>query len=257
MVISQDEYAQGRTNFQQHYYLANCNSIFGGQDLTIQWAALNSAVNAFCTQYGLSASVVALRFVYCYDLAANNLYMRLQLCQMQQSTQGSNVYDLMPSPTAWYQITDGSFVSTPVNTLNDPTYLTNFFYSDTATCNVATLQPLYSDQGQIYAQTITYPWENEIYQLYVDNQASPDFQISFGACSYVRQDSTTPCTWPHGLVIYMRTAAGVPLLDDNDYISMFHNKGADYGTLCPAQCNVYIAPSVSVSKETAVENSAN
>ncbi|MGN6568823.1 MAG: hypothetical protein ACTHJ0_12765, partial [Flavipsychrobacter sp.] len=103
-----------------------------------------------------------------------------------------------------------------------------------------------------YAQTITYPWQNEIYQLYVDNQASPDFQISFGACSYVRQDSTTPCTWPHGLVIYMRTAAGVPLLDDNDYISMFHNKGADYGTMCPTHCDVYIAPQVvSAPKEKA------
>lgn len=257
MVISQDDYATGRLNFQQHYYLANCNSIFGGQDLTIPWATLNAAVNAFCTQYSLSPSVVALRFVYCYDVASNSLYLRLQLCQMQQSSPGSNSYNLLAAPVAWYQITNGSMVATQVTDLSDPVYLGNFYYSENAVCSASALQPLSGDGGQTYVRTITYPWQNEVYQMYVDNQGTANFQFSIGACSYVRPDSTTECMWPHGLVLYLRTAAGIPLLDNSDYIVMFHNKGADYGTMCPTHCDVYIAPPVVSAQQTDVSQTAS
>lgn len=253
MVISQDEYTLGRTSFQQHYYLANCNSIFGGQDLTIPWSTLNNAVTAFCSQYSVAAANVALRFVYCYNVSTQCLYLRLQLCVMQQASPGSNTYNLLSSPVAWYQITQGTMAATQTTALEDPAYLTNFYYSDTTTCNVATLQPLSGDQGQVYVRTITYPWQNEVYQMYLDNQGQPDYKISFGACSYIRQDQNTLNIWPHGIVMYLSTAAGVPLLDNNNYIVMFHNKGADYGTMCPPTCNVYVEPQVSLSNAAATQ----
>lgn len=243
-VIDLEEYNKGRDNFKAHYYLAGCNSSFGGQDIEINWDDLNNAVNTFCTTYSINQNVVALRFVYCYDPATLVLLLRLQICSLNQPiTQGTTVYPLVTTPSAWYQISQGSMIPTQNTSLDDTTYLTNIYYCDYGVnCMPETTSQLGSDGGTEFARNVTYPWQNEIWQMYVDNGSPSGAKICFGACSYVkRSDGSTLTIWPHGLVLYLKNN-GTPCLNDEDYIVLFENKGADMGTLCPTECGVYIAP---------------
>ena len=137
-------------------------------------------------------------------------------------------------------------VTTQDTSLEDPVYVSTMYYcANGLQCNVTTLQQLNTDAGQTYARTVTFPWQNEILKMYVDNGAPQGASICFGACSYVKlSDGTTSTIWPHGLVMYLKTSQGVAMLDDNTYIVMFENKGCDMGTLCPTYCNVYVAPTL-------------
>ncbi len=245
--ITLDEYEQGRTNFKSYYYLVACNPDFSGQDIAISWDALNNAVNSFISANpGVTANEVAMRFVYCYDIATTSLYLRVQILTMQPQSQGSNVYNLIATPCAWYQISDaGGLTPTDCTDLYDDNYLNNLFYcAGGGSCDAGALIPLSGDGGTIYARTITFPWMNEINLMYIDNGSPVGASICFGACSYLHPSGGVPDLYPHGLVLYLKNAAGQDMLNDQDYVVVFVNKGCDMGTMCPPDCNVYIAPVV-------------
>jgi len=243
-VIDLTSYETGRQNFRNHYFLEGCNSVFGGQDISVPWNELNNAVSAFCGEYSLDPSTIALRFVYCYSPDSTELFLRVQLLTMiQQSPPNENTYTLVDNPCAWYQVSDAGMVPTQDTGLNDVMYLTNFYYCDNgALCDVAQLQQLAGDNGTEFARTDTFPWQAEILQMYIDNGSPVNASICFGACSYVYINEGQGDIWPHGLVIYLKNAEGQDMLDDNTYIVLFENKGCDMGTLCPPYCNEYIAP---------------
>ncbi len=243
-VITLDEYNAGRTNFQTHYFLNNCNTQFGGQDMQVAWADFNTAVNNFITQYNVDPNTVALRFVYCYDAAGNDLYLRLQICTMQQSATAANTFNLITTHCAWYTLQNGSVTATQVNSLSDTNYLNYFYYASGTPCTAATEQQLALDvTNTLYAQNVTFPWVTEVLEMYKENGLTGNGYLCFGATSYTTANSgNAPVAYPHGTVMYLRDAQGNPLLDDNTYVSIFHNKGCDMGTLCPQNCNVYILP---------------
>lgn len=244
-IISKDEYEIGRKNFVDHYNLEGCDPEFGGQDITILWDDLNTAVNDFSTTYGVALSKVALRFVYCFNKSDNNLYYRLQLCRMIQSTTDPNVYDLDDSVCAWYKIENDTITTTQDTTMSNALYFNNLFYCPTGQCDPAdaTTEMALSYNPTMYARNITFPWENEVLEMYTQNNSPKDAFISFGATSYIHYTSQQTVPFPHGMVIYLRDSDMVPLLNNDQYIVAFHNKGCDMGSLCPAYCNVYIAPS--------------
>lgn len=246
MCITADEYNQGRANFVSHYVKASCDNVFLGQDIQIPWATLQACVNAFMakTKY----TEVALRFVYCFDVAANALYFRLQICKMDEVAQTPGTYNLIETDAAWYKIIGTSMTpSTADVTYSNTPYKTNFYYCANPPCSSAggNTQQLAADTTDtLYARTITFPWVMEILEMYKQNGSPANAKICFGATSYVHANSgESNIAFPHGVVMYLRTYAGVALLNnDMDTISVFHNKGVDYGTLCPKQCNVYVLP---------------
>ncbi len=244
-VIDLTSYETGRQNFRNHYFLEGCNSVFGGQDIAIPWDELNNSVNTFCAQYSLDPGMVALRFVYCYSIDSTELFLRVQLLTMiQQPPPNNNTYTLVDTPCAWYQVSDAGMVPTADTNLDDIMYLTNFYYCDYGNqCDVTQLQQLAGDGGIEFARTDTFPWQNEIWQMYIDNGSPTAAKICFGACSYVKKsDGSQLEIWPHGLVLYLQNSEGEDMLDDNTYIVLFENKGCDMGTLCPTNCGVYIDP---------------
>ena len=154
--ITLDEYEQGRENFTSRYFLQACNTNFSGQDIAISWDAINNAVNSFISNYSVAPGSVAMRFVYCYDTNTAALYLRLQILTMQAQGQGSNIYDLIPTPCAWYEIREASFTATGDTDLFDTVYLNNLFYcAGTGGCDPESLLPLSGDSGNTYARTIT------------------------------------------------------------------------------------------------------
>ncbi len=245
-VIDMTDYLTGRSNFRAHYYLAACNNVFGGQDIDINWADFNTAVNNFITTNGADPALVAIKFVYCYDIAANTLYLRMEIMTMVPSQiVGINEYDLIPTPNAWYKITQGSIVTTTNTDPYSNEYLNSFYYCDAPVCDPSSAQQLSSDLGQVYARTVTFPWQSEILQMYTDNGSPEGAQLSLGACSYVKKgESGTLDIFPHGLVLYLKDSTGAPMLNDTQYVVLFENKGCDMGTLCPPSCNVYIGEPV-------------
>lgn len=245
MSISLDEYNQGRANFVAHYYRSSCNTSFGGKDLEILWSTLQTAVNNFITSVGTTE--VALRMVYCFDGATNALFLRIQICRMDELEQTPGTFALITTNCVWYKVWNGTLIPTSDSTLFNTAYLNSFYYCASPPCTGNNVQQLSADvQAQNYARTITFPWTEEILKLYLDNGSPTGAKICFGATSYAHGNTgESNIAYPHGLVLYLKNSSGQAMLNnDEDKICVFHNKGVDYGTLCPKNCGVYVLPTI-------------
>lgn len=242
MVITQAEYNEGRINFKNHYFLENCNTLFGGQDIVLPWDELNTAVNDF--MLNTDTEQPALRFVYCYSTDKLRMYLRLQLCKMEEVAAIAGTYALLMKDSVWYKIDDGQMVATPDHQLYDELYLDQFYYCDASECSNQTVQQLSADETEsLYTRNITFPWFQEVVAMYEGNGSPEDAYICFGACSYVNgSDGNAPVEFPHGLVLYLRNSNGEAMLNNENELVIFSNKGCDMGTQCPPTCNVYVTP---------------
>jgi len=239
MAVSLDNYNAGRTGFTQHYFLDECNTDFGGQDIQLSWSSFASAVTNFISANDVEADTVALRFVYCYDTTGNALYLRLQICTMMPDPKLPNTYDLVASPCAWYAIENGNITATTDTDLFDQAYLSYFYYCSAVICSEGNLINLASDTAATtYARTVVLPWSAEILQMYLDNSSPDNAILCFAACAF---QASSVCTYPHTLVLYLIDGSGNTLMD-NSVVSGFEMKGADMGTTCPEICNVYVLP---------------
>lgn len=236
-VVDLSTFNTRRSNFQAHYFLSNCNTSFGGQDFGVNWDDFATLVNSFATDNNISISDVALRFVLCYDATANVLFLRVQICSMTASgTPGT--YNLVTTPSAWFALKNGSITTTTDTSLSDSTYMNNFYYCGTTPCSSGSSELLANNT--IYVKNLVFPWESEILAMYQDNSSPSSATLNFAATSYVRA-SGTDVQYPHDLVLYLKNSSGTALLDNTTYAATFENKGADYGTMCPSYCNVYIS----------------
>jgi hypothetical protein len=191
-------------------------------------------------------SEIAIRFVHAYDIGTTTLYMRMQICQMQLTSiteYASQIYEILDNGNClWFNVNAQSITECANTMLVDEQYLQSFKYMPTGTEEVS--ETLSEDGGFRFVRTITYPWEAEIKQLYSDN-GSPDeneTQLYFASASYTEgAPGSAAVLWPHGLVMYLAVNY-MPLLDNDNYVSIFHYKGADLGTICPPRCNAYYMP---------------
>lgn len=249
-VINLKEYMAGRANFSLHYFYTPAQESFEGEVIDAQWDDLQNAVQDFMTQTSTLAADVALRFVHCFipsvDGSVGQLFLRLQICKMIASPVPpppgiETVYDLDTTGALWYEISNGSFAPTLDDNLSGINYLSNFYYrADPASAMMEVL----TDGPTVYVKNLVLPWANEILQMYVNNGSPLNAGIHFAACSYYATQEHANVEWPHGLVVFLTDNTGHPMLDNTDYISIFHNKGADFATLCPPTCNQYLMPTV-------------
>ena len=242
MVLTLTQYNTMRSQFQAHYFLSDCNTSFGGQDIQISWSTFNSAVQAFITSSRAAADTVALRFVLCYDTASACLYLRLQICTMT-ATGDPDTFNLDTTNCAWYKIQGTTMATTNVVTLEDQAYLDNFYYCDAVTCDPNTLVNLASDtDAVIFVRNLVFPWTQEVQQISADNGSPQGCTICFAAISYDAGNPSPAVAYPHSLAIYMRKHDGTVLLDDITHARTFQMKAGDMATACPPNCNVYIYP---------------
>lgn len=247
-VISLDMYNEGRDNFTLHYYYTSAEASFGGQVIDIPWDNLQTAVDDYAGQTGTEPVDIALRFVHCFESGpAGHLYLRVQICKMVESAAppppgASKVYDLDTTGSLWYEIKNSMIHPTPDETLEGQVYLNEMYYKKEP--QDTELQQLVTGPTK-FVKNLVMPWGQEILQMYASNGTPENAGVNFAACSYMTSPERANVAWPHGMVIYLSDSAGVPMLDNDDYISLFHNKGADYASLCPPNCNVYILPDIS------------
>lgn len=245
-VISLDAFKHGRANFSLHYFYTDTASEYTGDVIQIQWEALQNAVTNYMTVNSVPENQVALRFVHCFDLAQESLYMRLQICRMVPSTTPpppgtSMVYDLISTGAKWYEIKQDSFAPTVVTTMENTEYLNNFYYKEEP--QAATMQVLSSGPAK-YVKNLTMPWASEVKLMYEENGSPINAWLNLASCSYMESPVYSNVLWPHGLVLFLSDDTNDPYLDNDDSIVVFHNKGADMATVCPPTCNVYNAPAV-------------
>ena len=240
MVITLDHFNKMRTHFQQHYFLSNCNSDFGGQDIQIPWSSFSLVVHNFITATGAKPDTVAMRFVLCYDTANNALYLRMQICTMTPSGT-KDEFNLDTTNSAWYTIENGSLAPTAITDLFDQNYLDNFYYCDTAVCDPNTLVNLASDTaGTVFVRNVVFPWTHEIQKIHIDNGTPANAFVNFAAGSHDKTSKVV--AHPHSLVIYLCKHDKTPLMDNIEYPLEFQMKAGNLGTICPPNCNVYILP---------------
>lgn len=241
-VITLEMFNDGRANFDLHYYYTAQQAVFGGQVNSVLWSDLATAVENYCTATGTAAADTALRFVHCFDDQNHKLYQRVQICKMVPAppTEGNEVvFDLDTVGSTWYEIKDSAVAATTDEMEEGPLYLQSLFYKIEP--QMQTLERL-ADAPEKYVKNLVLPWGDEILQMYIDNGSPAGAGINIAACSY--SGTSANVAWPHGLVLYLSDSEGTPMLNDQDYISIFHCKGADMATMCPPYCNVYIPPSI-------------
>lgn len=246
-VISLQDYIDGRANFSLHYYYTSAQASFGGQVIEIPWGPLNDAVQQYMDATETSAEDVAMRFVHCFDPGpAGELYLRLQICKLVPTADPpppgvEQVFLLDTTDATWYSINNGSLEPTDNQDLYGTEYLNNFYYKFEPQAQEMEVLAAGPDK---YVKNLVLPWGDEILKVYQQNGSPANANINFAACSYISTPEHANVEWPHGMVIFLSNNQGEPYLDNNNYISIFHNKGADYGSLCPPNCNVYLKPSV-------------
>lgn len=246
--ISSDKLESGIENFKIHYHLLDGSPDFVS-DFSTSWNDLYNAVQNYKGQFPeVPEAEIAMRFIHCYDPGTTSLYLRLQICQMQLTTiteYDSDVWQLLNNHNQlWYQLKQGSITEVPASTMYDEVYLDSFEY--TLVAEGDSTEQLSEDGGFKFVRTLTFPWQSEIYQMYVDNGSPSDppdtVNIHYCACSYTEgEPGSSSVLWPHGLVMYLEVN-GEPMLDNENYISIFHYKGADLATMCPPKCGSYVTP---------------
>ena len=108
MVITLDHFNRMREHFQQHYFLSNCNTNFGGQDIQVSWSSFSLVVENFIKSGNVVPDTVALRFVHCYDSMKNELYLRMQVCTMIPVPGKPHSFNLDTQKSSWCTIEDGA-----------------------------------------------------------------------------------------------------------------------------------------------------
>jgi hypothetical protein len=241
-VISLSAYQAGRTNFQQHYFLDNCNTQFDGREVVIASSDFIAAIDNFIKNSSADPDTIALRFVHCYDPGLNILYLRMQICTMYPNPNNATIYILDTTYCEWYEIKGGTITGTSVTDLYDTNYLNYFYYCATGSCSRNDVQQLAADTQEVkYARNVVLPWGLEISLMYQQNGDPVDGYISFGAASYYTPNG--PIAYQHTLYVSLQDSQKNPMMDDNIYQDPYEMKGCDLATVCPICCGVYVSAS--------------
>lgn len=246
-VISKAALQFGEQNFSLHYYYTHEQAAFGGTVIRTPWTNIENAVATYMQGSGTPEAEVAIRLVHCFNLSTTSMYLRMQVCKMVPTPippppNMQMVYDLDTANSLWYVITEEEFGETADHELFDQTYLDNFFYK---------LEPQHHHMERLidgptkFVKNLVLPWAAELKLMFEENGHPEAADVNFAACSYTEPlyPGHSNVEWPHGLVIYL-SEGDHDMLDNKTYIHIFHNKGADMSTLCPPNCNVYIAPAL-------------
>lgn len=252
-VVNKDKLENSMTDFDDNY------KAIGGVPLRnvkikVLWNKLKTFVENFMHQNNLNNDEVAMQFIHCLQ-NTDQYYTVLRLRKFDPLT-GNYAMLSNPTPEAWFQldanITDGIQALDQNDSIVQGIITKNY-------CNEAYQNGVYYHQSGVgvnigqdvelkksYVRSLIFPWHAEIETLYDQNE-SVHYNITHVVfCSYTQDLSGQPnrsnIDWPHGMVAYMVKNNTHDMLDDNNYITVFANKAADYASLCPPNCTKYTLP---------------
>ncbi len=197
---------------------------------------VNPAITPGNTYY-IPESKLAFKFIHRYDQNTKVWFFTVCTCEMGQPE--GNRYPIIEKGPR-YDLYNGVITPSEFTGTYDPVYFNDMRYY---TSQTIPLDP------NTYVNNLVLPWQMEIGAMYAQNfvlTPPSDTVYMVFACSSIYCDITTPdaralIEWPHGLVLYLNQG-GIDMLDNDSYVTMFTNHGADYATMCPPNCSEYIKP---------------
>jgi hypothetical protein len=246
--MNQNMVNEGRAYFTQNYRDSGSNPQFLN-DIVLSWDTFAAAVATLsANEPTIAEDRIGLRFIHRYNTNTNCWYVTVQLCAIT----GSPLPD--PDPNRKYEsyqlvcydfyfdIMDGGVIawngsaglSGTVSERWAGDYFNNVYYGANKVV-----------QGS-NVQSITYSWF-VLQKLRTDNddQQRPNSQLfgltlSSSAYKAVLPSPDTDVEYPHCIAAYMKYD-GVNCLD-NGFITLgdFANKAADYNSLCPKRCGIFL-----------------
>lgn len=249
--ISADQLATGIEDFNKHYCQASLPTpmvlpapghVLAGQTNKVSWDAFFAAVEDYKDEFGISEDDIALRFVHCFDDMSSSLYHRVQILEMGEphlNEEGKWERQLIDTNSKWYKIKGQELTPTDEHTLTDQLYVNSVMYKPAI---AAAAMELIEQYPLKFVHNLTFPWLSEIYTMYEENQSPDGADLNFAVYTHpMHIPEESDCEFPHGMVIYLSVGTH-NYIDNEHYVSVFHNRGADDATMCPPMCGKYILP---------------
>lgn len=265
--ITRNEVTIAQQAFREHYFAkepaiaggaisSNFSDVFEADWKDFKRVIINECIGQIATSPDGTDSVVItannllLRFIFRYDLPAANWYLTMQSCAMvhERNDPGISkvVYDVYES-NIFHKIVNAY---SPIILDTNPThfatnYFNNFYYS---TDGGATTVNLTSDDSSHskYVGNVLFPWDKEIKELAEDNDVydpteSQIVRLKFFSCSFQFSlpSSYAGIEWPHGVLLCINEN-GRDRLKNRDSVLSFCDLAANFGTMCPPNCFLYI-----------------
>ena len=222
--------------------------------LTDFQSLINSITNPLSLVYVTSPELLMLKFIHRYDQTELKWFLTMAFCEKQTQIAdpdglGRTIFPLIEKGPR-YDIIDGKISLSTFADNYDTEYFDGVCYYDGA-------EYLLLNTSE-HVKHVIFPWQDEILTMINDNYPSgaipANVYMVFASCSFSCeilpggpfQTIAFPFAairYPHGLVIYLNED-GADRLNNDDTITTFRNRGADYSTMCPpdSHCPVYIYP---------------
>lgn len=237
LVMLDTEVQECEHTFQNKYSAAGDNPAFY-ENLNFPWSAFSDTA-----LQGMNPSQFVLGVIHRFDVAASRWWLSAERFTFPGYT-GAPSYPITSTNTLFDLPAGGPVspysggLSQGSGSLYDPAYFSDVRF-DSA--------PINSD----YVSRLCFAWA-ELSQLYSENRdnipGAVDTLFSINFCSMSSDYSsqipgTVLVPFPHCITMYM-SYDGKPLLGDSAIVlsTQFVNHAADYSSLCPNSCPVYIWP---------------
>lgn len=112
-----------------------------------------------------------------------------------------------------------------------------------------TAGPVFEDLLSTDALRVVIPWEDEIFLMFREttNGIDDSFRVAVDSVSLEHpaqehEGLASPAGFRHGVAIYVERKSFFGwnrMLDNDNHATIYKNRAADYGNLCPVRCNYY------------------
>jgi len=247
LVLNKSMNDEGRDSFAYSYRDNNSSQDFL-KDLSVNWQTFSNEVLALNQNNPVPLDRLALKFIHRYNENTKRWYVTVQLCEIYGSPLPDTDYArrhesyLLISRDTYFTINDDGTISedgdTGLGGATEAKYGINYFDN------------IYYGMNKVVVgknvQSITFSWF-VLQKLHADNcnPNRPDdslFSIVFSSSSYraALPSKNTFVEYPHCVTAYM-SYDGIDCLDlDTITLGKFGNKAANFNTLCPKRCGIFL-----------------
>lgn len=239
--ITQTMLEQAQIDFNARYFAQQQPNFLN--NIAVDWTQLYNYLTANAIgQQGITTDNLILRFIHRY---ADNAWYLTANCGIMsnpvKNDDGTTTYDVTDTNIffALHNTKDIIPDSNPSYYASD--YFNNFYFQPPTgpMVNLAADDPNHTK----YVGNILYPWKMEIVKLcadngFCDNNGAP---IYTGSVSLKFISVSFSPDWPHGLMMLI-SANGLDKIKNELSDISFCDLAADYGGMCPPNCNKYTKP---------------
>jgi hypothetical protein len=233
-MLTRDEFDRAESDFDTHFKINGTGNI-KNEWHSFGFAELQALVNMVPGEHRL--------VIVHYGLDGDKLRYGFSVVNGTPVPGQQLAFTYTPSPNPTHVLISTNFYAVGPgawNTLRSA-YLENIKVRRTA-------GPTFEDLTATDALRVVIPWEDEILHMYAEttHEVSGNFRVALDSVSMVHtaqthEGRTSIAGYRHGVALYVEHEGvfGYTRMLDNHVLTIYKNKAADYGNLCPVRCNYY------------------